>query len=58
MIVNHILHRKGLYSANQLHQMITVGGYIPIASPEDLDKIRNNSSEIHLAALRLGVELM
>lgn len=42
MIVNHILHRKGLYSANQLHQMITVGGYIPIASPEDLDKIRSN----------------
>lgn len=45
MIVNHILHRKGLYSANQLHQMITVEGYIPIASPEDLDKIRNNTSD-------------
>lgn len=44
MIINHILHRKGLYSANELHQMIVEDGYIPVANHNELYQIRTTAN--------------
>lgn len=44
MIINHILHRKGLYSANELHQMIVEDGYIPVANHDELYQIRTTAN--------------
>lgn len=46
MIINHILHRKGLYSANELHQMIVADGYIPVSSADELNALRATTLQI------------
>lgn len=46
MIINHILHRKGLYSANELHKMIIADGYIPVSSADELNSLRTTVVQV------------